>query len=49
VWHPKTGQPVREFEVMHERLMHAFVISVDLLDFAHDHPRSVPTAPSRSR
>jgi hypothetical protein len=42
VRHPKTGQTVREFEVMHERLMHAFVISADLLDFAHDHPSLRP-------
>jgi hypothetical protein len=42
VRHPKTGQPVREFEVMHERLMHAFLISADLADFAHDHPSLRP-------
>ncbi len=39
VRHPKTGQQVREFELMHERLIHAFVISADLLDFAHEHPK----------
>lgn len=37
--HPKTGQQVREFELMHERLIHAFVISADLTDFAHEHPK----------
>ena len=38
VRHPKTGQPVREFEIMHERLFHAFLISADLAGFAHEHP-----------
>ena len=36
--HPKTGRPVREFEIMHERLFHAFLISADLTGFAHEHP-----------
>ena len=39
VRHPKTGQPVREFELMHERLIHTFLISSDLADFAHEHPK----------
>ena len=39
VRHPKTGQLVREFELMHERLIHAFLISSDLTDFAHEHPK----------
>jgi hypothetical protein len=38
VRHPKTGQPVREFEIMHEKLIHAFLVSADLADFAHLHP-----------
>jgi hypothetical protein len=42
VRHPKTGQTVREFETMHERIMHAFLISADLSDFAHDHPLPQP-------
>ncbi len=42
VRHPETGQLVREFEVMHERLIHAFLISADLQDFAHEHPKPRP-------
>ena len=42
VRHPRTGQPVRDFELMHERLIHAFLISADLADFAHEHPSPQP-------
>jgi hypothetical protein len=35
---PKTGKPVRDFEVVHEKLMHLFVVSSDLSYFAHVHP-----------
>ena len=38
VRHPKTDAVVREFELMHERLFHLFVISGDLSFFAHEHP-----------
>lgn len=38
VRHPRTGEPVREFEIMHERLVHSFLVSADLADFAHEHP-----------
>ena len=38
VRHPKTGKPVTEFEVMHEKLYHMFLISQDLEYFVHDHP-----------
>jgi Heavy metal binding domain len=37
---PKTGQPVREFEEVHEKLMHLFVVSSDLGYFAHIHPQN---------
>jgi hypothetical protein len=40
--HPKTGKPVTGFEMMHERLMHTFLISADLADFAHEHPLPRP-------
>lgn len=38
VHHPITGEPARDFAVMHEKLFHLFVISRDLEEFAHIHP-----------
>jgi len=38
---PKTSQPAREFELIHERVMHLFLISEDLEHFAHEHPVAV--------
>jgi hypothetical protein len=35
---PETHKPVRDFEVVHEKLYHLFVISQDLAFFAHEHP-----------
>jgi hypothetical protein len=35
---PNSGKPVRDFEVMHEKLFHLFLISQDLEFFAHEHP-----------
>src|SRR5262249_7106126 len=35
---PKTGQRVKDFQVMHERLYHLFIVSQDLQYFVHDHP-----------
>jgi hypothetical protein len=35
---PRTGKPVREFQIVHERLFHLFVVSQDLQYFVHDHP-----------
>jgi hypothetical protein len=35
---PKTRRPVRNFEVVHEKLMHLFLVSENLNFFAHDHP-----------
>ncbi len=35
---PKTGKPLRDFEVIHEKLLHLFVLSGDLEVFAHEHP-----------
>jgi len=42
ILHPRTRRPVREFEVMHEKLFHLFVISGDLTYFAHEHPTPLP-------
>jgi Heavy metal binding domain len=39
VRHPKTGKLVTEFEIMHEKLYHMFLISQDLEYFVHDHPQ----------
>lgn len=36
---PKTGKSVHDFEMVHEKLMHLFVVSSDLEYFAHIHPR----------
>jgi hypothetical protein len=42
VLHPRTRQPVRNFEVVHEKLMHVFLVSENLEFFAHDHPVPQP-------
>jgi hypothetical protein len=39
---PANGAPVRDYSVVHERLMHLFVVSEDLEDFAHIHPELQP-------
>ena len=36
--HPKTGKPVRDFEIVHEKLFHLFVVHEGLAVFAHEHP-----------
>ena len=35
---PKTGKQVTDFEMVHEKLFHMFVVSQDLQFFLHDHP-----------
>lgn len=35
---PRTGAPVKRFELVHEKLFHLFVVSQDLEFFLHDHP-----------
>ncbi|HYA17527.1 MAG TPA: heavy metal-binding domain-containing protein [Bryobacteraceae bacterium] len=35
---PQTHKPVRDFEVVHEKLYHVFVVSQDLKFFLHTHP-----------
>lgn len=39
VRNPVTGRRVTDFELMHEKLYHLFLISQDLEFFVHDHPR----------
>jgi hypothetical protein len=35
---PKTGAAVTQFEMVHEKLFHMFIVSQDLEFFVHDHP-----------
>jgi len=35
---PKTRKRVNQFELMHEKLFHLFIVSEDLQYFAHEHP-----------
>jgi hypothetical protein len=35
---PQTGAPVRQFDVVHEKLFHMFIVSQDLEFFLHEHP-----------
>ncbi|MDQ6663138.1 MAG: hypothetical protein M3Z23_01945 [Acidobacteriota bacterium] len=35
---PKTGAPVRDFQIVHEKYFHLFAIRSDLEFFAHEHP-----------
>jgi hypothetical protein len=35
---PKTGKQVTDFQVIHEKLYHLFIVSQDLNYFVHDHP-----------
>ena len=39
---PKTNKPVTDFEIVHEKLFHLFVVSQDLNFFLHDHPQKQP-------
>jgi hypothetical protein len=39
---PDTNKPVRDFEIMHERLFHLFVVSEDTNFFQHIHPQIQP-------
>src|SRR5690349_5932520 len=35
---PWKNNPVKKFNVVHEKLFHAFIVSEDLQFFLHDHP-----------
>jgi hypothetical protein len=39
---PKLGTQVRDFEIVHEKLIHFFVVSEDLQFFVHEHPEHLP-------
>ncbi|HXA08041.1 MAG TPA: heavy metal-binding domain-containing protein [Bryobacteraceae bacterium] len=35
---PKTGAPLKQFQIIHEKPMHFFIVSEDLEYFSHEHP-----------
>jgi hypothetical protein len=39
---PKSGRPVTDFEIIHEKLFHLFIVSQDLEYFSHEHPTLRP-------
>ncbi len=43
VTHPKTNKRVENFEEIHEKLLHLFLISEDHRYFAHEHPTPEPS------
>jgi hypothetical protein len=44
---PKTHQPVSDFEIVHEKFYHLFIVSQDLSFFLHTHPEQQPNASFR--
>ncbi len=42
VHNPRTGQRVKDFHLLHERVYHLFVVSQDMKEFQHIHPRQQP-------
>lgn len=42
MFHPKTNAPVKDYQVVHEKLFHLFIVSGDLQFFLHDHPQLGP-------
>lgn len=41
VFNPRNGAKVKEFGLMHDKLFHLFLVSQDLSDFQHIHPRQL--------
>jgi Heavy metal binding domain len=39
---PKTGGPVKHFQIIHEKPLHLFLVSEDLEYFSHEHPALGP-------
>ncbi|MBI1895217.1 MAG: hypothetical protein HYZ57_04410 [Acidobacteria bacterium] len=39
---PESHKPVRDFDIVHEKLLHLFIVREDLGYFAHEHPRIQP-------
>ncbi len=46
---PDSGAIVRDFEVVHERIFHLFLIGPRLSYFAHEHPERLPSGGFRYR
>ncbi len=46
---PRTGKLVRDFEVVHDKLFHLFVVSQDTSFFIHEHPVQQPDGSFRYR
>ena len=42
VSHPGSGDPIKKFELVHDRPYHVFVISQDMKQFFHIHPEQRP-------
>jgi hypothetical protein len=42
IFHPKTGEQIKRFNVTHEKLFHLFVVSRDLKYYDHIHPLQQP-------
>lgn len=38
ILHPLTGEPVKEFAEVHDKLFHLFIVSRDMKEFFHEHP-----------
>jgi hypothetical protein len=38
IFNPRTGEQVKDFQVLHEQLFHLFVVSQDMKEFQHIHP-----------
>ena len=39
---PKTGKEVTDYQIVHQKLFHMFIVSQDLKYFLHDHPVAQP-------
>jgi len=46
---PVTGKQIQNYEIVHEKPIHLFIISSDLEYFAHEHPVMVPGGTFRHR
>lgn len=46
---PDTGKLVRDFEIVHDRLFHLFVVSQDTAFFMHEHPEQLADGSYRFR
>lgn len=42
VFNPRSGEQVKEFNILHEKLFHLFIVSQDMSEFQHIHPTLEP-------